>query len=58
MGGEQALRKHRGIMNYAQLEKQFSAQLSLTHRPVAVAPLTDAPAGVEKFEGVNKLEPK
>jgi uncharacterized protein (DUF169 family) len=40
-------------MNYAQLEKQFSAQLSLTHRPVAVAPLTDAPAGVEKFEGVQ-----
>ena len=40
-------------MNYAQLEKQFTARLSLTHRPVAVASLAQAPAGVEKFEGVQ-----
>jgi uncharacterized protein (DUF169 family) len=40
-------------MNYAQLEKQLTAQLSLTHRPVAVASLAQAPAGVEKIEGVQ-----
>ena len=40
-------------MDYAQLEQQLAAQLSLTHRPVAVASLTHAPAGIEKFEGVQ-----
>jgi uncharacterized protein (DUF169 family) len=40
-------------MNYAQIEKQFTTQLSLTHRPVAVASLAQPPAGVEKFEGVQ-----
>ena len=40
-------------MDYVQLEKQFTTQLSLTHRPVAVASLAQAPAGVEKFEGVQ-----
>jgi uncharacterized protein (DUF169 family) len=40
-------------MDYTQLEKQLTSQLSLTHRPVAVASLAHAPAGVEKFEGVQ-----
>jgi uncharacterized protein (DUF169 family) len=40
-------------MHYAQLEKQLTTQLSLTHRPVAVTSLADAPVGVEKFEGVQ-----
>ena len=40
-------------MDYAQLENQLTAQLSLTHRPVAVAFLAQAPVGVEKFEGVQ-----
>ena len=40
-------------MDYAQLENQLTTQLSLTHRPVAVAFLPQAPAGVEKFEGVQ-----
>ncbi len=40
-------------MDYAQLEQQLTSQLSLTHRPVAVAALPHAPAGVDKFEGVQ-----
>ena len=40
-------------MDYTQLETQLTSQLSLTHRPVAVASLPHAPAGVEKFEGVQ-----
>ena len=40
-------------MDYRQLEAQLTSQLSLTHRPVAVASLDQAPAGVEKFEGTQ-----
>jgi uncharacterized protein (DUF169 family) len=40
-------------MDYLQIEKQLTSELSLTHRPVAVASLPHAPAGVEQFEGVQ-----
>jgi uncharacterized protein (DUF169 family) len=40
-------------MDYSQLETQLTSQLFLTHRPVAVASLAHAPAGLEKFEGVQ-----
>ena len=40
-------------MDYSQLETQLTTQLSLTHRPVAVASVAQAPVGVEKFEGVQ-----
>ena len=40
-------------MDYRQLEAQLTSQLSLTHRPVGVASLDQAPTGVEKFEGTQ-----
>ncbi len=41
------------MMDYRLVEEQLTTQLSLEHRPVAVACLTQAPAGIEKFEGVQ-----
>ena len=40
-------------MDYRQLETQLTSQLSLTHRPVAVASLDEAPTGVERLEGTQ-----
>ena len=41
------------MTNYGQIEEHFTTQLSLTHRPVAVASLAQAPDGIEKFEGMR-----
>jgi len=41
------------MTDYGSIEKHLTTQLSLTHRPVAVASLAHAPDGVEKFEGVQ-----
>ena len=41
------------MTDYGSIEKHLTTQLSLTHRPVAVASLAHAPAGIEKFEGVQ-----
>ena len=41
------------MTNYARIERDLMGQLSLTHRPVAVTSLKTAPAGVEKYEGVQ-----
>ena len=40
-------------MDFRRLEQHFTAQLSLTHRPVAMAFLKAAPPGIEKFEGAQ-----
>lgn len=40
-------------MDYGRLEKLFVSNLSLKHRPVAVAFMETDPPGVEKFEGVQ-----
>lgn len=40
-------------MDYGRIEQELTAQLSLRHRPVAVAVLKQAPAGIDKFEGVQ-----
>jgi uncharacterized protein (DUF169 family) len=39
--------------DYGRVERDLMVQLSLKHRPVAVASLKAAPPGVEKFEGVQ-----
>jgi uncharacterized protein (DUF169 family) len=41
------------MMNFGSIEKHLTTELSLTHRPVAVASLTHAPDGIDKFEGVQ-----
>ena len=41
------------MTDFGSIEKHLTTQLSLTHRPVAVASLAHAPAGIEKFEGVQ-----
>jgi uncharacterized protein (DUF169 family) len=41
------------MTDYGRIERHLTTQLSLTHRPVAVASLAHAPVGVEKFEGVQ-----
>ena len=41
------------MTDYGSLERDLMAQLSLTHRPVAVTSMSAAPASVEKFEGVQ-----
>jgi len=41
------------MTDYESIEKHFTTQLSLTHRPVAVASLAHAPGGIEKFAGVQ-----
>lgn len=41
------------MMDYGRIEQHLTTQLSLKHRPVAVAFLTHAPAGIDKFEGVQ-----
>lgn len=41
------------MMDYGRIEQDLTAQLSLTHRPVAVAVLKQAPEGIDKFEGVQ-----
>ncbi len=41
------------MTDYGRIEKHLTTQLSLTHRPVAVASLAHLPAGIEKFEGVQ-----
>ena len=40
------------MIDYARVEDQL-AGIGLEHRPVAVTFLPNAPAGVEKFEGVR-----
>ena len=39
--------------DYGRIERDLMVQLSLKHRPVAVTSMSDAPPGVEKFEGVQ-----
>lgn len=39
--------------DYARIERDLMAQLSLKHRPITVTALEKAPAGVEKFDGVQ-----
>ena len=39
--------------NYARIERDLRAQLSLKHRPITVTALETVPAGVEKFDGVQ-----
>ncbi|MSO82797.1 MAG: hypothetical protein EXQ53_05825 [Acidobacteria bacterium] len=41
------------MTDYGRIEKHLTTQLSLTHRPVAVAFLKEAPVGIDKFEGVQ-----
>ena len=41
------------MSNWKELEKQFAARLSMGRRPVAVAFLDAAPAGVSKFSGTE-----
>ena len=41
------------MSNWNELEKQFAARLSMGRRPVAVAFLDAAPAGVSKFSGTE-----
>lgn len=41
------------MKDYGRIEQHLTTQLSLKHRPVAVAFLKSAPAGIEKFEGVQ-----
>jgi uncharacterized protein (DUF169 family) len=41
------------MADYERIEKNLTTQLSLAHRPVAVACLAQPPAGIEKFEGVQ-----
>ena len=40
-------------MDFRQIEQLFTTQLSLTHRPVAVAFLKAAPVSIEQFDGVQ-----
>ena len=41
------------MMDYRRIEQQLTTDLSLRHRPVAVAFLNTPPPGVDKFEGVQ-----
>lgn len=41
------------MIDYAHIEEQLAGGIGLEHRPVAVAFLAAAPAGVTKFEGVR-----
>jgi len=41
------------MTNWKELEKQFTARLSLDRRPVAVTFLDAEPAGVPKFSGTE-----
>jgi uncharacterized protein (DUF169 family) len=41
------------MTDFGSIEKHLTTQLSLAHRPVAVASLAHAPDGIDKFEGVQ-----